>query len=151
MDNKQFSKFFVASLKRTAQNAAPILKRIEKLQKEYATISEEIEHLNSLLNDYDAPIKSATGGYGVSDLVKRVVEVAGTNSEGKEIKVSKWVLKYPDTVIPPAESDSVPPAENNPVNDDITYNTASDVGESSNVEEEPSFENNEDYTNVTID
>ena len=39
-------------------------------------------------------------GFGTEELVNKVVESA-TDKEGKCIKIVKWVLKYPDTVIPP--------------------------------------------------
>ena len=74
---KEFSKFFVASLKRTAQNVSPLVKRKQKLKAEIADREEELKSIQVQLDAYEAPIKEATGGYGIEDLVVRTVEVTG--------------------------------------------------------------------------
>lgn len=101
---KEFTKFFVASLKRTAQNVSPLLKREQKLREEIKNINAELALIEEQIEVYDAPIKLTTGGYGVEDLVERVVESTDkVDKNGNTIKITKWVLKYPDTVIPPTE------------------------------------------------
>lgn len=101
---KEFSKFFVASLKRTAQNVSPLVRRKQKLQAEIADREEELKSIQVQLDTYEAPIKEATGGYGTEDLIVRTVEVTDkTDKDGKPIKSTKWNLKYPDTIIPPVE------------------------------------------------
>lgn len=101
---KEFSKFFVASLKRTAMNVSPLVKRKQKLASEIAEREEELKSIQVQLESYEAPIKEATGGYGIEDLVERTIEV--TEKDGKQIKSTKWILKYPETVIP-VESEEV--------------------------------------------
>ena len=55
---------------------------------------------------YEASIKTMTGGYGTEDLVEKVIETTGAvDKNGKPIKVTKYVLKYPETVIPVAAED----------------------------------------------
>lgn len=101
---KEFSKFFVASLKRTAQNVSPLVRRKQKLKAEIADREEELKSIQVLLDTYEAPIKEATGGYGTEDLVVRTVEVTGkVNKNGKPVKVTKWNLKYPETIVPVEE------------------------------------------------
>jgi hypothetical protein len=101
---KEFSKFFVASLKRTAQNVSPLVKRKQKLKAEIADREEELKSIQVQLDAYEAPIKEATGGYGIEDLVVRTVEVTGkVNKDGKPAKVTKWNLKYPETIVPVEE------------------------------------------------
>lgn len=98
---KEFSKFFVASLKRTAQNVSPLVRRKQKLTEMIEKAQEEIESLTKEINSYQTPIMEATGGFGVEDLVERVIEVTDkVDKEGKPIKVTKWNLKYPETIIP---------------------------------------------------
>lgn len=98
---EKFSKFFIASLKRTAQNVAPLLRRKQKLQKEIADREEELKSIQIQIGSYEAPIKEATGGYGIEDLVEKVVESTGnTDKNGNPIKVTKWNLKYPETIVP---------------------------------------------------
>ena len=101
---KEFSKFFIASLKRTAQNVSPLVRRKQKLQAEIADREKELESIQKQLETFEAPIKEATGGYGTEDLIVRTVEVTDkTDKDGKPVKSTKWNLKYPDTIIPPAE------------------------------------------------
>lgn len=102
---KEFSKFFVASLKRTAQNVSPLVRRKQKLQVEIAEREEELKSIQVQLDTYEAPIKEATGGYGTEDLVVRTVEVTDkVDKDGKPIKVTKWNLKYPETIVPVEET-----------------------------------------------
>jgi len=101
---KEFSKFFVASLKRTAQNVSPLVRRKQKLKAEIADREEELKSIQVQLDTYEAPIKEATGGYGTEDLVVRTVEVTGkVDKNGKPVKVTKWNLKYPETIVPVEE------------------------------------------------
>ena len=101
---KEFSKFFVASLKRTAMNVSPLVRRKQKLQAEIAEREEELKSIQVQLDTYEAPIKEATGGYGTEDLVVRTVEVTDkVDKDGKPVKVTKWNLKYPETIVPVEE------------------------------------------------
>lgn len=101
MNKKEFSKFFVASLKRTAQNVSPLVRRKQKLQAEMAEKQAELESIQIQLDAYEAPIKEATGGYTTEDLVERVVEVTDkVDKDGKPVKLTKWNLKYPETIVP---------------------------------------------------
>lgn len=110
---KEFSKFFVASLKRTAQNVSPLVRRKQKLQAEIAEREEELKSIQVQLDTYEAPIKEATGGYGTEDLVVRTVEVTDkVDKDGKPIKVTKWNLKYPETIVPVEEiAEPIEPTE----------------------------------------
>ena len=113
---KEFSKFFVASLKRTAQNVSPLVRRKQKLQAEIAEREEELKSIQVQLDTYEAPIKEATGGYGTEDLVVRTVEVTDkVDKDGKPIKVTKWNLKYPETIVPVEEiAEPAEPADEAP-------------------------------------
>lgn len=104
MEKKDFSKFFLASLKRTAQNVYPLVRRKQKLLDEIADRNAELESIESLIADYQIPIRQATGGYTTEDLITRVVTDTGkVDKEGRPIKMTQYVLTYPDTVIPPAQ------------------------------------------------
>lgn len=102
---KEFSKFFVASLKRTAQNVSPLVRRKQKLQAEIADREEELRSIQVQLDTFEAPIKEATGGYGTEDLIVRTVEITDkVDKDGKPVKVTKWNLKYPETIVPVEET-----------------------------------------------
>lgn len=106
MEEKKFSKFFVASLKRTAQNVYPLVRQRKKLQKQIAEAHEELNSINIQLDAYQAPIKEQTGGYTTDDLIRReVIETGKTDKNGKPVKQTVYKLIYPDTVIP-----TTPPA-----------------------------------------
>ena len=88
---KDFNKYFVATLKRTAASLSKELRDKEKFTAKIAEMQAELEKIDKKIELYDAPIKLETGGYGVEDLVVKVVNPNGT---------TKWELKYPETVIP---------------------------------------------------
>lgn len=98
---KEFSKFEIAVIKRTAQNVNPMVTKKNKIKAKIAELQEEYDKLNTMQEQYEASIKTMTGGYTTEDLVNKVIEDTGkTDKEGKPIKITKYVLKYPETVIP---------------------------------------------------
>lgn len=100
--NKEFSKFEIAVIKRTAQNVNPMVTKKAKLMKQINELQAEYDSLTTMQEQYEASIKTMTGGYGTEDLVDKVIEDTGkTDKNGNPIKVTKYVLKYPDTVVPP--------------------------------------------------
>lgn len=103
MSKKQFDKFFVANLKRTAQMVSPMVRRKAKLQQEIAERMEEISALDLQISSMDGHIREITG-FGVEDLVKRtVIDTGKKDKAGNPVKITKWELKYPETVIPEAQ------------------------------------------------
>lgn len=107
MEKKEFSKFFIASLKRTAQNVQPLVRRKTKLLNQIEEMREELCSLQAQIDGYQIPIKEVTGGYTTEDLVKRVItETPKLDKDGKPVKMTQYVLKYPDTVIPMEEKRS---------------------------------------------
>lgn len=104
MSKKQFDKFFVANLKRTAQMVSPMVRRKAKLQQEIAERMEEISALDLQISSMDGHIRELTG-FGVEDLVKRtVIDTGKKDKTGNPVKITKWELKYPETVIPEAQT-----------------------------------------------
>ena len=102
MEKKEFSKFFIASLKRTAQNVQPLVRRKTKLLAQIEEMREELCSLQAQIDGYQIPIKEVTGGDTTEDLVERVVtETAKFDKDGKPVKMTQYVLKYPDTIVPP--------------------------------------------------
>ncbi|MBQ9391996.1 MAG: hypothetical protein IJU02_07415 [Lachnospiraceae bacterium] len=100
-EKKKFSKFFIASLKRTAQNVYPLVRRKNKLLNEIEEKSKELEELQVEIDQYQYPIATATGGYTTEDLVERVVVTTDkVDKDGKPVKVTQYNLKFPDTIVP---------------------------------------------------
>ncbi len=102
---KKFSKFEVATIKRTAQSVNPMVSKRAKLMEQIVALQEEYDALTLMQEQYEASIKTMTGGYGTEDLVEKVIETTGSvDKTGKPVKVTKYVLKYPETIIPVIDS-----------------------------------------------
>lgn len=105
---KEFSKFIIASMKRTAQNVYPLVRRKKKLLQEIEERQQELENIQQQIEGYQIPIKAATGGYTTEDLITRVVvETNKLDKDGKPIKVTQYNLTYPDTIVPPVNEEKV--------------------------------------------
>lgn len=122
MENKkEFSKFEIATIKRTAQSVNPMVTRKNKITEQIEELQKEWDTLNATQNQYEEAIKTMTGGYTTEDLVTKVIETtSAVDKNGKPIKVTKYVLKYPDIIIPPdAEIEYV---EDDEVQDEVPNN-----------------------------
>ena len=108
MSKKAFDKFFVANLRRIAQMVNPYIKEKQKLVEEIKKREDRIKVLDEQINNLDGHIRSVSGGYGVEDLIERKVETK-INEEGKETKMVKWVLKYPETIVPEKTEEEINP------------------------------------------
>lgn len=98
---KEFSKFEIATIKRTAQSVASMVIKKNKIKAQLDELQAEYDQLVTMQEQYEAPIKTMTGGYTTEDLVERVVENTGkVDKEGRPVKQTKYNLKYPKTVIP---------------------------------------------------
>ena len=103
METRKFRKFEIATIKRTAQSVNPMVSKKAKLKEQIDALQAEYDQLNTMQEQYEASIKTMTGGYGTEDLVDKVIETtSAVDKNGKPIKVTKYVLKYPETVIPAA-------------------------------------------------
>ena len=101
METRKFSKFEIATIKRTAQSVNPMVSKKAKLKEQIDALQAEYDQRNTMQEQYEASIKTMTGGYGTEDLVDKVIETtSAVDKNGKPIKVTKYVLKYPETVIP---------------------------------------------------
>lgn len=101
---KEFSKFEIATIKRTAQNVAPLVRRKTKIKEQIAKLQEEYDLLNTQQLQWEQAIITMTGGYTTEDLVEKVVETTSSvDKDGNPVKMTKYVLKYPDTVVPVQE------------------------------------------------
>lgn len=123
METRKFSKFEIATIKRTAQSVNPMVSKKAKLKEQIDALQAEYDQLNTMQEQYEASIKTMTGGYGTEDLVDKVIETtSAVDKNGKPIKVTKYILKYPETVIPVAA-------------EEIEGITASEVDDTAVVEE----------------
>ena len=123
MANKEFTKFELARMKRTAQNVEGFLKQKNKLDEMKSKIEEELRIVNQQIELTDAPTVAMTG-YHTEDIIKKVVTPTDqVDKNGNIIKKVTFEFIYPDTIIPPVTEEEAPANVEEP--------TASDVEESS--------------------
>lgn len=107
---KKFSKIEIAVIKRTAQNVAQFVGKKEKLDAKIAELEAEKAALQPIIDSFQGPIKDMTGGDTTEDLVIREVVHTGKMDAktGKEILQTRFVLKYPETVVPVDTAEEAP-------------------------------------------
>lgn len=88
---REFNKFEIASIKRVASAVERFVQKKKKIEEQISTLKEEHSKIAAEQEIWEAPIKNMTGGFSTEDLVMKVI---GEN------KVPKFILKYPDTVLP---------------------------------------------------
>lgn len=99
---KKFTKFELARIKRTAQNVDQYVSKKNKLVAKVAEMQKEIDELQELIDISDAPVKLTTGGYGVEQLVRKVVTPTDKlDKNGNIIKQTSYEFIYPGTIVPP--------------------------------------------------
>ena len=126
MTKKEFTKFELARMKRTAQNVEGFLKQKNKLEEKKAKIEEELAVINQQIELTDAPTVAMTG-YHTEDIIKKIVTPTDqVDKNGNIIKKVTFEFIYPDTIIPPVTNVA---EEETP--DKVEMTTASDVEEPS--------------------
>ncbi len=123
MTKKEFTKFELARMKRTAQNVEGFLKQKNKLEEKKAKIEEELAIINQQIELTDAPTVAMTGCH-TEDIIKKVVTPTDqVDKNGNIIKKVTFEFIYPDTIVPPVAEEEAPA--------ETEETTASDVEESS--------------------
>ena len=126
MTKKEFTKFELARMKRTAQNVEGFLKQKNKLEEKKAKIEEELAIINQQIELTDAPTVAMTG-YHTEDIIKKVVTPTDqVDKNGNIIKKVTFEFIYPDTIVPPVTDVA---EEETP--DKVEMTTSSDVEEPS--------------------
>ena len=122
MAKKEFTKFELARMKRTAQNVEGFLKQKNKLEEKKTKIEEELSIINQQIELTDAPTVAMTG-YHTEDIIKKVVTPTDqVDKNGNIIKKVTFEFIYPDTIIPPVKEEPVVDAPSSTENDENTIN-----------------------------
>lgn len=117
MTKKEFTKFELARMKRTAQNVEGFLKQKNKLEEKKAKIEEELAVINQQIELTDAPTVAMTG-YHTEDIIKKVITPTDqVDKNGNVIKRVTFEFIYPDTIVPPTLED---PIEDVQIEDGVT-------------------------------
>lgn len=102
MTNKEFTKFELARMRRTAQNVDGFLKQKNKLEEKKAKIEAELAIVKEQIELTDAPTVAMTGGFHTEDIIKKVVTPTDqVTKDGTVIKKVTFEFIYPDTIVPP--------------------------------------------------
>lgn len=108
MTKKDFTKFELARMKRTAQNVEGFLKQKNKLEAKMAEIEKELAGINEQIELTDAPTVAMTG-YHTEDIIRKVVTPTDqVDKNGNIIKKVTFEFIYPDTIIPPVTEEELP-------------------------------------------
>lgn len=108
MANKEFTKFELARMKRTAQNVEGFLKQKNKLEAKKTEIDAKLKIINEQIELTDAPTVAMTG-YHTEDIIKKVVTPTDqVDKNGNIIKKTTFEFIYPDTIIPPVTEEETP-------------------------------------------
>ena len=117
MTKKEFTKFELARMKRTAQNVEGFLKQKNKLEEKKAKIEKELAIVNQQIELTDAPTVAMTG-YHTEDIIKKVITPTDqVDKNGNVIKRVTFEFIYPDTIVPPTLED---PIEDVQIEDGVT-------------------------------
>ena len=142
-----------------------IEKARQKAQEKYAAkiakVTAEKDAFQKLIDSFQGPIKDMTGGYTTEDLVTReVVHTGQTDPKtGKEKLQTRFVLVYPETVVPniPTTSDdstddynAAPEADEAPCDRNATRELEEEVAQEDIPEEAPSDFFPEDELNEPV-
>lgn len=107
MEKKAFNQTQVGIIKRICQNVYGSFEKVNRLNEKKAAIEAEINALQTQIDLMEQPVVNMCG-YKSTDIVERVIvpvlNADGTpkkSDKGYAMKQTKWVLKYPDTIIPP--------------------------------------------------
>lgn len=109
MNEKILNNRELAQVKRIAQNVDADYQKVCKLNEKIAEFTKERDNLQQGIDEQEAPVIRKTGGFKSTDIfVKTIVPqfnengTPKTDKDGRQIKVTKYVMRYPDTIIPVA-------------------------------------------------
>ena len=92
---KTFNAFEKATVKNSAKAVAHYQAKNETIDKKIKELEAEKEMNNAYIEQYSKPVRELTGGYEPLELCEKV-------SRGSQ---NDWVFKYPDTIVPPVQTE----------------------------------------------
>ena len=111
MDNKILNARELAQVRRIAQNVDADYQKVCKLNDQIAKLFAQRDELQQGIDEMEAPVIRKTGGYKSTDIYEKTIipqfnedGTPKTDKEGRQLKVTKYVLRYEDSILPPANS-----------------------------------------------
>lgn len=115
MNEKNLNNRELAIIKRIAQNVDADFQKICKLETKIKELTAEADKINQRIEEMEAPVVRMTEGFKSTDIFKKTIVpqfndngTPKTDKDGRQLKVTKYVLRYPETILPPTEN-IVPP------------------------------------------
>lgn len=109
MNEKILNNRELAQVKRIAQNVDADYQKVCKLNEKIAELTKERNSLQQGIDEQEAPVIRKTGGFKSTDIFAKTIVpqfnengTPKTDKDGRQIKVTKYVMRYPDTIIPVA-------------------------------------------------
>lgn len=112
---KKLNQMQLGIVKRIAQNVNGNFEKVAKLNEKIEALVKERDTLQTMIDEMEAPVVRMTGGYKSTDLYDKVI-VPQFNEDGTpkvnektgyQVKTTKYVLKYPDTILPVEEKTEI--------------------------------------------
>ena len=101
----------LAQVRRIAQNVDADYQKVCKLNDQIAKLFAQRDELQQGIDEMEAPVIRKTGGYKSTDIYEKTIipqfnedGTPKTDKEGRQLKVTKYVLRYEDSILPPANS-----------------------------------------------
>ena len=107
----------LAQVKRIAQNVDADYQSVCKINEKIKELPAQRDSLQQGIDEMEAPVIRKTGFKSTGIYTKVIIPqmnedgTAKVDKNGRPIKVTKYVLKYPDTIIPVAGNTATPAPE----------------------------------------
>ena len=109
MNDKVLNARELAQVRRIAQNVDADYQKVGKLNEQIAKLTAQRDELQQGIDEMEAPVIRKTGGFKSTDIYEKTIVpqfndngTPKTDKDGRQIKVTKYVMRYPDTIIPVA-------------------------------------------------
>lgn len=111
----------LAQVRRIAQNVDADYQKVCKLNAQIEKLIAERDSLQQGIDEMEAPVIRKTGGYKSTDIYEKTIvpqfNEDGTpkiDKDGRQIKITKYVLRYGENIIPSNEDTNVAQEEFEP-------------------------------------
>ena len=112
MNDKVLNARELAQVRRIAQNVDADYQKVGKLNEQIAKLTAQRDELQQGIDEMEAPVIRKTGGFKSTDIYEKTIVpqfndngTPKTDKDGRQLKVTKYVLRYPDTIIPPVQNE----------------------------------------------
>ena len=92
---KELSRFEMAAVKRTAQNVKSMRTKLVKLEEKQSLITDEINQLEEMINDWEQPIIKMTGGFTSEQVLNGEMNIEHEELPENSVVDDSSLTEYP--------------------------------------------------------